>query len=104
MTYGYLTEEFDSLANPNRCVFHISLYDMLPSKAQHDQSHGPDSTLLDIFHSDPCDQENIFAGYGYVFASLFNDRSRAGQFYVDRGSWLALAKQIIQIIYPKYVT
>ncbi|KAF8195026.1 hypothetical protein BJ912DRAFT_163105 [Pholiota molesta] len=81
------------------CVFHISLYDMYPSKAQHGQSCGSDTTLLDICHSGSCDRED-FRGYGSVFPTLFNNRSRAGQFYVDGRSWLELAKQIFQIIYP----
>ncbi|KAF8171099.1 hypothetical protein BJ912DRAFT_996144 [Pholiota molesta] len=87
------------LPSSSACIFHISLYDMYPSKAEHAQSRGHNSTLLDIFCSGLCDWRE-FRGYGRIFVTLFSDRSRAGQFFVDGRSCLALAKKVNQIIYP----
>jgi hypothetical protein len=38
-----------------------------------------------------------------IYQSLFLDKPRAGDYFVDGGSYAALAKAIVSVIYSKYV-
>jgi hypothetical protein len=73
-------------------VFHTLLYAVCQSQSEFDEMVALDATLLQLIRFDRCDD---------IFRQLFEDRSLAGCYYVDGGSYLTFGKQISCVLFSK---
>lgn len=74
-------------------IISLFFYAMYSSEEELTQARRLDSTLLHL----------LDMKFNEAFPTLFLDRSRAGQFYVDGGSFVKLMKEIIKAVYSPYV-
>ncbi|KAF9473137.1 hypothetical protein BDN70DRAFT_886136 [Pholiota conissans] len=74
-------------------IFHILLHTIHDSEAEIEEIRQLDSALLDVEHHPG--QTN------QAFPTMFHDRSRFGNFYVNGENYVALVKQIVVIVFPK---
>ncbi|KAF8194546.1 hypothetical protein BJ912DRAFT_1141413 [Pholiota molesta] len=77
-------------------IIHLLLCGFIESLTEYDNFCELDSMLLSLG-----DADHIFNDGNAVFSTLFQDECLAGEYYVCDRSYLALANQIIGIIFPK---
>jgi hypothetical protein len=79
-------------------IFRILLLGTSNSAEEYTEFLNLDKWLLNVFEAFDEIKESAYM----IYESLFLDKSRAGDYFVDGESYAALAKAIIGVIYSKY--